>query len=369
MELETARQELLQLQKQADRTSDEANAHWEQLDTLEQEKSALEERLETIQELVNELSPELEQTRDQPPTAGLSEDLKPESPEPVANDRAEKEAVEHLRGLLGWSDKEKPSALEDDNQAAEAEAGESTFKPTSFIDQHSHMFDEDLPVKSTGDSPRQSAGPAVPDSSISAGSQEESGDAALEEYMSRLMRRVRGESDSSSTNDEPQLVTPSNESTASDEEASPQESLGLEVQAEVVEPLDLISLKNTSKKPPLPTDMRAMRELANSSARQAITKYSKRRHLETGFSTFLVCGISTGVAAYMMLLAESFQSPLFLGGLILALVGLRWGVKLLGILLDSIREGSRHKSKPTEIPIDEAPLPIDGRAELDSSDD
>ncbi len=342
MELETARQELLQSQKQADRASDEANAHAEQLVALEQEKSALEERLEAVQELVNELSSELEQTRDQPPTAGLSEDLKPESPEPVANDRAEKEAIEHLREL-----------------------------PTSFIDQHSHMFDEDVPVKSTGDSPRQSAGPAVPDSSISAGSQEESGDAALEEYMSRLMRRVRGESDPCSTYDEPQLVTPSNESTASDAGASLQELSELEVQAEaeVVEPLDLNSLKNTSKKPPLPTDMRAMRELANSSARQAITKYSKRRHLETGFSTFLVCGISTGVAAYMMLLAESFQSPLFLGGLILAFVGLLWGVKLLGILLDSIREGSRHKSYPAEISIDEAPLPIDGRAELDSSDD
>ncbi|MCH8840413.1 MAG: hypothetical protein IH831_06990 [Planctomycetes bacterium] len=71
----------------------------------------------------------------------------------------------------------------------------------------------------------------------------------------------------------------------------------------------------------------------------------------------------------MMLLAESFQSPLFLGGLILALVGLIWGVKLLGIFLDSIREGSWQKSNPAEISIDEAPLPIDGRAELDSSDD
>ncbi|MCH7753077.1 MAG: hypothetical protein IH898_13110 [Planctomycetes bacterium] len=233
------------------------------------------------------------------------------------------------------------------------------------------MSDEDAPVESTGDSSRQSAGPAVPDSSISAGSQEESGDAVLEEYLSSLMHRVRGESGSSSTHVEPQLVTPSNEPTASDEEASPQESLGLEVQAEaeIVEPLDLNSLKNASKKPPLPTDMRAMRELANSSARSAIAKYSKRRHLESGFSTFLVCGISTGVAAYMMLTAESFQSLLFLGGLIPAFVGLYWGVKLLRILLESIREGSGHKPNPAEISIDEAPLPIDGRAELDSSDD
>jgi hypothetical protein len=292
----------------------------------------------------------------------------------VANDRAAEEAIEHLRELSVWSDKEKPSTLEDDNQAAEAETEAETeaseFKTTSFIDQHSHMFDEDDPVESSGDSSQQSAGPATPDASLSADSQEESGDAALEEYMSSLMNRVRGESDSSSTHVKPQLVTPSKQPTASDKEESPQDLLGLEDQAEaeVVEPLDLSSLKKASKKEPLPIDMRAMRELANSSARSAIAKHSKRRHLESALSTFLICGISTGVAAYMMLTAESFQSPMFLGGLIPAFVGLLWGVKLLGFLLDSIRGGSGHKPNPAEISIDEAPLPIDGSAESDSSD-
>jgi hypothetical protein len=270
-----------------------------------------------------------------------------------------------------WSEKEEPSTLEDDNQAAEAEAEESEFKPISFIDQHSHMFDDDVPVESTDDSSQQSTGPATPDSSISAESQEESGDAALEEYMSSLMHRVRGESGSSSTYVKPQLVTPSNQPTASDEEDSPQESLGLEAQAEAenVEPLDLGSLKNASKKQPLPIDIRAMRELANSSARSAIAKHSKRRHWESVLSTFLICGISAGVAAAMMLTAENFQSPMFLGGLIPASVGLIWGVKQLGVFLGSIRENSRNKSNPAEISTDEAPLPIDGPAESDSSDD
>ena len=172
------------------------------------------------------------------------------TPDPAANDRAAEEAIEHLRELSVWSDKEKPSTLEDDNQAAEAEAGASEFKPTSFIDQHSHMFNEDVPVESTGDSSRQSAGPATPDSSISAGSQKESDDAALEKYMSSLMRRIRGESGSHSPHVEPQLVTPSTESTASDAGASLQELPELEVQAEaeVVEPLDLNSLKKASKR-------------------------------------------------------------------------------------------------------------------------
>jgi hypothetical protein len=71
----------------------------------------------------------------------------------------------------------------------------------------------------------------------------------------------------------------------------------------------------------------------------------------------------------MMLTAESFQSPMFLGGLIPAFVGLIWGVKQLGVFLGSIRESSRNKSNPAEILTDEAPLPIDGPAESDSSND
>jgi hypothetical protein len=51
--------------------------------------------------------------------------------------------------------------------------------------------------------------------------------------------------------------------------------------------------------------------------------------------------------------------------LVPALVGLRWGLKLLGVFLEAIREGSWRKTSTYELSIEENPLPIDGLAEAE----
>ena len=98
----------------------------------------------------------------------------------------------------------------------------------------------------------------------------------------------------------------------------------------------------------------AMRELANSSARQAIAKHRKRRHFEGALSKLLVSGIAGGTAAYMLLTADNYLSTYFLAGCGVAVVSAYWGVKLLGIVLEIIRDGLNKENVPAEL--EDAPI-------------
>ena len=107
------------------------------------------------------------------------------------------------------------------------------------------------------------------------------------------------------------------------------------------------------------SNLTAMRELANSSARTAIETHSKDRHLETAFSKLLISSIATGLAAYMLFTAEDLFSLASLGGWVAATIGVIWGFGTLKVLLEAVRAGSHQQHTPEEISTDEQPLPID----------
>jgi hypothetical protein len=194
--------------------------------------------------------------------------------------------------------------------------------------------------------------------------------AALEAYMANMMKRVRGDSSSSSIT--PPVVhqpvitnSPSfSNPVAHMDTLTRRVSTPATTQPEIEEKLiDLKQLKETSQKPPLPTNLLAMRELANTSARQAIAKHRKRSHFEGALSKLLVSGIAGGTAAYMLMTADDLLSPYFLAGCGVAIVSGYWGLKLLGILLEIIRDWINNEHAPAELAEPETPLPIDGMAE------
>lgn len=418
-ELEAARQELAELQAQVASASQNSGDVSEELAALESERVELAQRLTAQEELVALLTSEVDAARGQF-TEGQTQYLQLEAryeqsqrelaaaqqclltaekalqesaarkSVPVASksevsasaaddasDGAAEQAIEHLRELSVWSDDEPGNADSVETPAVPTTESKSIFQPSSFIDQYGHMFEAEepaAPVESAFAPP--SANPAS--ELFAEPPHDESDDAALEAYMNNLMRRVRGDSPSApshgdahgpaasqSTSHEekiPSWLVPSVSKPAAKEEIK--EVIQEEAKEdEVVVPLDMDSLRMTSNKPPLATDIKALRELANTSARRAIAKHSKRRHRERAVSKLLVCGVASAVAAYMMLTAESVQSPLFLAGLVPAVVGLRWGLKFLGVLLDVIREGTWNKAHAAELSLEEGPLPIDGRAE------
>lgn len=292
----------------------------------------------------------------------VADDLPPESPVWPEEDPRDDDESRIVRAMVSAA----ISTAETAEDAVDDSIEKEDFKPASFIDQYSHIFDEegDAPtvVLSRAITPTKSS---EPDSLIDCGDDS----AALETYMANMMRRVRGETSSEAIT--PPLSKPAQEPevTQYSNPVARMNTLTKRVSAvpEPSEPAEgligLSELKGTSQKPPLPTSLSAMRELANISARQAIAKHRKRRHFEGALSKLLVSGIAGGTAAYMLLTAEKFTSPYFMAGCGVAIVSGYWGFKLLGILLEMIRDGINDEHLPAELDDSETALPIDGPAE------
>ena len=239
-----------------------------------------------------------------------------------------------------------------------AEEPAEEFKPTSFIDQFAHLLEEDGEGLCEPAQP-EPAKPAPVENKLSAeldaiqGEHEDDSDEALQAYMSNMLRRMRGDS-----NDEEASPPQQSQATTLNQNPNPVSAVSEvlsnvapkdQTEAPIQDPiLDLESLKRTSEKPELPTDLAAMRELANASARKAIAKHHKKRHLEKALGLFFVCLISICVGGYMLLTATTAQDYTgvnFIGGAIAMLVGVGGGLKLLGLLLAAIREGSIREPK------------------------
>ncbi len=253
------------------------------------------------------------------------------------------------------------STMEQD--AASAPQSENS----SFIDRYSHLFDEEADTSAT--LPITPAAPAATPAGEDLEHLDMHDDAALEAYMANMMRRVRGETSS-------ETITPPLAKTAESETGTTfsnpitrMQSLTQRVSTPELDEseltveeslIDLQTLKETSQKPPLPTSFSAMRELANLSARQAIAKHRKRRHLEGALGKLLVSVVTGVTATYILFTAESFTSPYFLAGCAVAIVSGLWGIKLIGVFLEMIRDGINNEFTPAELQSIEEALPIDG---------
>lgn len=244
------------------------------------------------------------------------------------------------------------------------ESQQQEYQPTSFIDQYSHLFDDSDGYEPTPETPSEKPwGVDAIDSQ-----QDLDGDAALDEYMSNLMRRVRGESSSDSIGPPLTVPVPDTSEALENDPVERMNELTSRVAAPSYveeptddEPFDLERLKQSSKKPPLQANLQAMRELANTSARTAIASHRKRRFIEGAVSKIMVSVVAGGAAAFMTLTADSYTSPLFLGGCAVGVVSTYWGLKLFGVLLERIRDGAEQKiAGPAELDPSGEPLPIDG---------
>ena len=314
----------------------------------------------------------------------LSREELPEEPAPISEEVTAGEgdsqdsaadALDHLRELSVWKDTE-PSATETFEKPEESpyqeSAGESAeeeeaaeFQPTSFIQQYGHLLSEDRSEDEASDRVAREFGieEDLPTKKAEPPSQEneqfESDDEALEAYMQNMMERVRGGAETSATEELPAHQTALTQRFAQQEVLTPEE---------LAKPFDLESLRGSSNKPPLPTDIRAMRELANSSARGAIARHHKRLNREAIFTKLSLCATAIAVAIYMMISAENFTSSSFLGGAFSVLVAVLWGVKFLGHLRQAIRGAEETHSSPASPPDDDQDAPLEELPETDELD-
>jgi hypothetical protein len=115
------------------------------------------------------------------------------------------------------------------------------------------------------------AAPAAPAQPSAGGSGDD--EESIEAYMSRLLQRVRGDS----AGEAPKFVMPSSTPVEEPVAAQPATPAPAATPAVAAEPVDPESFMPRSHAPEVNSDLAAMRELANSAAKSAITTHAKRR--------------------------------------------------------------------------------------------
>lgn len=205
-------------------------------------------------------------------------------------------------------------------------AYEPASAPTSFIERYRHLLDDDAPEPAA--SLRKSQ-PILDDEYLSPAQFDDSGhadndsDEALEAYMSNMMRRVRSTGSSVVAS-----MAPTNMA-----QQHVDESMGLSVSV-VEEPIEMELDANgmqrpVGKRPTIATNLAALRELANASARTAIAQHRQRRHVESAIVKGVFFVASAGVAAYLLLTAPEVGSPWYWSGCVALLAAGGAAVQLM----------------------------------------
>jgi hypothetical protein len=189
---------------------------------------------------------------------------------------------------------------------------ESETAETSFIDKYRHLLDDEGDAAPVTPAVRVAA-PMIDDEFLSPAKAADrtipadDSDEALDAYMASMMERMRGSSTPAASILEP-MPLPARVAEAPKIEYDPSE------------PFDIESMKQ-GRRSPVSTDLAAMREIANSSARSAIETHQNRKKAESALGKIIVAVIAIGSAGYLMWNAPSAQDWQFGVGVGVGLIG------------------------------------------------
>ncbi len=188
----------------------------------------------------------------------------------------------------------------------------------SFIDRYSHMFSDE----SSPESPDTASGSAMPRSEDASQSQQRSNrqafvsdpsaggssddEESIEEYMAKLLQRVRGES-SAATSSYTDPAAKISDATPASEEAP----------VEDADSIDASNVDYTPRRPSTPfpqTDLESLRALANESARRAISRHAIQKHRRTANTKLLIAVLAVVVSVFLMMGAGDWSNPKFMAG-------------------------------------------------------
>lgn len=251
---------------------------------------------------------------------------------------------------------------------------------TSFIDRYAHMFEDDgnaeasVDAATAGepDSPALTTPTNEPQGSLSAGLEDGGArgeEDSIDDYMAQLMQRIRG--DSAAAPAQPVWTPPPKDAPGSSLSAdqrsaapgagnSPQEDHA----QDDLEPMTLEEMKSSRPPPEQSTDMGALRELANQTARSAIGVHSSRMHRENALSKLLVAGAAVASGMYLLATAPDLLSWQFGGACFAVLAALYWGSMIMRSFSEAARvaaaaERAMESRDParSQLPIDHPPAP------------
>jgi hypothetical protein len=219
------------------------------------------------------------------------------------------------------------------------------YSTTSFIDKYRHLLEEDSEAAASpalkGSRPRIDEEFLSPAKAETCAKPADESDEALEAYMANMMRRVRSnspsyESSQGSVAHEPSL--PVSSSALSNTQSGSAHEPKKAVDAVIEEPFSFEDLKLATRKQPLASDLAALREIANSTARTAIATHSQRQSRESALTKIVVALTAMLSAAYLMASAPEVSNWQFWVGVATCVVGITASVQV--ILLERRRTTS-----------------------------
>jgi chromosome segregation ATPase len=269
-----------------------------------------------------------------------------------------------------------PSKVEelDGKPGVETTVPSHKSEPTSFIERYSHLFANDSAVEAQPAPPAsaaparetrmQSSAPIVRPAAVASlgGDGEEE---SIEEYMAKLLQRVRGDS--------PGQTTPPAEANHASERVSPMTapasftSFPLTAPpsaagADHVSPIGFDPSKRRSSTLAPQTDLEALRALANESARRAISRHALRKHRRTAMTKVIVSSLAGVTSLWLMLESESWFNLQFITACVSMCVAAYWASETIRMLVESLRVA---ETDETDAEIEQlsaklrSPLPID----------
>ncbi|MBN1854447.1 MAG: hypothetical protein JW829_17075 [Pirellulales bacterium] len=279
-------------------------------------------------------------------------------------------ALEQLRAALEeeramWDARQNsPTADEETDQEA------STFQPISFMDQYAGMLDQDKEPDPDDPTPADHESMASESKllldAIQNGSDPDNGptkidgksanesEESLEQYMSQLMRRIRGETELPNGVEPPDFAQepPADPGVACDPPAPPAE-----------EPTGRIHLEDIKRANVLPEhrgNFEALRQLANITAHQAIGTHANRMKRHRLCSKLLVSAVGFTGGLMLLYLSPHWKDSLAWYGVASLAAGIFWAGQSAAMLLKAIRQGS----------LDEPPLQAEpaSHPEIDTRD-
>lgn len=212
--------------------------------------------------------------------------------------------------------------------AADEEPGNSGA-PASFIEQYAHMLPED-------DEPVEPPAPIVPvvaEEPAEAMATDGEDDDSIDDYMRKLMERVRGGAD----------APPQVETTTVDKVSEPAQPVAApardpEPVPAAVEPMKCLSEMKSSSQSAPKTDLGALRQLANQSARHAIDVAQTKQSREQATLRLTAAAVAMGCGALASITATSPFGIQFVCGLLGLSAGGWFGVRTLRACQSANRE-------------------------------
>lgn len=270
-----------------------------------------------------------------------------------------------------------PTVLPNEPRTGEAVQLPSYVPTESFIDRYSHMFAESEAASGPQSAPvvtasrenlnslRNPANGRVERSSGHSLSARADDEESIEDYMAKLLQRVRGESPAvgSTTSASPvkpterALPIPASAGYSSTPLTAPPSMVN-----DLSSPMGFDPLKRRSSMPAPQTDLEALRALANESARRAISRHSLRKHRRIAVTKVIVSTLAGMTSLWLMLDSENSWSLQFITACVAMLVAAYWACEAFRALLETIRVA---KKDEIDVEIEELtaelrnPLPID----------